>query len=1119
MEELTPTTAPDQKSNGQEPNQQDHKAQEPLGAMPQGIPGGKIKGDGNYQINGNLSAGGDININSSFPNSSISKIKLNKEDCDGYYAPRLTPQALDIAKSSGLLILHSNPSFSKPNFLRHLAWLLREEGKDYPLLLVNLRTDAITNINEVIAKETKPTVFIVDDLLPLDLFGTPSKIARSAKKRGHIILAASEQSLDAWNLSIPERQDYWLDIPEKDIYSPSTLIACLNNELLQNQNEINWSNEIDWKKDQVGKGNTLESVAIRLSTPDRIFLFVFLLKRETRKITTLRLGEILENIHDDQGSILKPWFISSNDKDRMILIACTFFDGLSEYQFFKLVDSVIEKRWRHRVPELEALDFCDLDPVHHFYRFQESGNQELIMIGKFNFLAKNILSIAKKSYRRHIMALVPVISEAIQSSVGEGNLRPPKRLRHELAISLSYLGLSFPEVIDELLLKYAKSSSSTIQRVAAKAVANWRACLEWDRFKTVMESWFEASESENRVSIARTILMTLTYAAEYDRHNQLQKEIIDWLRILYQDPNPGIQSSLKDSLPKLVRNHPTRLAPLLKEELLKEKDQIEPVAEGLGLSMSAYPDETRTIIKSWLEETSKNTTGTGHKLTHRDRILLTAIRGLVKANPYARSKAFPNVNVLELISSIRMRETQNEVRERLFKAAIEYMTLEHTYPLDQIERLFIDCNSHNEKLAVLNAYMELLESKNEREYLPEGLSRLFANLRMNRSHYQVRMYLATLSLEAMKIPDLTIFKSLYHNCEFVEERMDLLQDLGGRIGLLESEKNKWSIDPRSLLDLMAEFRQKEFHPKIRQLLMQLILGLLEMAEAIDLEILEKLFANSLFKEKLEILKVYHEMILLDRIDQPLKSLSILSKMMKGRSLQDRRAVFEIVAPLIQSMAFRLPKLSIWLLEFLAQHIDYDGRLKLATLAGSVYLNDQNHINQNLEAKMYKFLDEGTFRVRQLAILSFLEFAKVENERQTRPVSPPVPSTGPPPIRTEETSAVPPIPDNIPSDYAHLEALPKSPIQENTNYPGETIIQDPHFRFPLFMILLGWLISIFSPRETRKNFWLALRTVMVSPRHGMASIFTMVRKWRSSDHQVANKTGNLLSRLFIWTRKR
>lgn len=1102
MEELTTTTTEDRGQNGQNPPP---------------IPNNSIEGDGNSQIIGDVSAGGDIIINPSFPNDPFSNAVLNKDDCEGYYAPRFTTLALERTKSSHLLILYSNPSFSKPNFLRHLAWLLKNEFEGYALVKANLRTDANTNFNEVISKETQPTIYIVDDLLPLDFFGTPNKIARSAKKRGHIILASTEQSLDAWNLTSPERQDYWLNVPERDIYDANTLVACLSNELLQNQNEIIWSNEIDLKNGHFGKSRTLESIASELSTPDRILLFVFLLKRESRKITPQRIEDILNNIHDDQGSILKPWFVSSNDKDRMILIACTFFDGLSEYQFFQLVDSVIEKRWRHRVPELDALDFCDLDPVHHFYRFKESGNQELIMVGKFNFLAKNILRIAKKGYRRHIMALVPVISEAIQDSVGKGNLRPPKRLRHELAISLSYLGLSFPEIIDDLLFGYAKSGKSTIQRVAAKAVANWRACLEWERFESVIESWFESSKSESRASVRKTILMAIAYAAEYDRHNKLNEKIIGWLRDLYKDPTTGVQNSLKDSLPKLVRNHPTKLAPLLKDELLKEKDQIEPVAEGLALSMGAYPKETHEIIQSWLEESINSPTGTGHKLTHRDRVLLTAIRGLVLANPFARSKAFPEIIPLDLISSIRTRETQREVRERLFQASMEYMALEKAYPLEQLERLFIDCISHNEKLVVLNAYLDLLKS--EGEYLPKGLSQLFSKLRMNRHHYQVRMFLATLCLEAMKSPDLAIFKSLYFNCEFVEERMDLLQDLGGRIGLLESHNDQWSIAPGLVLDMMAELRKEEFHPKIRQLQMQLTLQLLKMTQAVDLDILQKLFANSLFREKLEILKIYHEMIVLDKIKKPLKSLTILPQMIKGRSLQDRRAIFEIVAPLIQSMAFRLPSISNWLLKFLAQHIDYNGRLALATMAGKIYLDDQNRINRNLESKMYEFLNDSSFRVRQLAILSFLEFAKIQNEGQTRPVSYEQTDASPQPVVSNEADFSPPIPGNIPAGYSDLEALPKSPMQETTHIHGETIIQDPRYSFPLFMMILGWLIALFSPKETRKNFWLTLRTLMVSPRHGMASIFTMVRKWRSSDHQMANKTGKLLSYLFIWTRKK
>lgn len=551
-----------------------------------------------------------------------------------------------------------------------------------------------------------PAILISDHLSPIDVQGRISELAEIAKKKGQYIIAVTKESISSWSLKPHERNFLW-SIPLANLYNGSQLWTLFKSEIDKHRKDLKLHPDLNFSESNaVGAEWTYRLEGLK--GPNEVYLLVHQLLGEQGMVTRATIAHHIEEVKKHQDALVQLWFQSSTEKEKMVLIGASLFSGLFEEQFFELFDEIIQKRWKHRVPSLQALDYCDLDAIDNFFHFEDSPQGTAQVKSQLESLEREIIASGWKGYRRHMLASLPLIKEAIAQSSKYGRSQGMV-LRKELARSLANMGAWAEFEIDELLDHFSSRSNQSRRRVAAYAVAHWRDTGEWEKAITTIDRWIQ----HQNVSPRLTAIMSISYVSEKDQHNQLASEIIEWLRILYRDRSITVQGSLKPLLTKLIRNHPRQMAPLIQVELLSNQDQIEPVSEGLKDAYRYYPDQAINIIESWIEEALRVNarTGVGIRTTRRDRFLLAALWALVKIQAENRNIGRTSEQMLARLISIRSEETQEAVLKGIGQMVVFLFRHAEAPSLDLLLDFIQQKNRPEDRFAVWELILELLNEE------------------------------------------------------------------------------------------------------------------------------------------------------------------------------------------------------------------------------------------------------------------------------------------------------------------------------------------------------------------------------------------------------------------------
>ena len=551
---------------------------------------------------------------------------VGKETYEGYVAPEITENLLiDHLTRSPFLIVSADFTFDKGGLLRQLA-LQSSLTSGKPLSEWRGGSDD-NGLFRALRDLSESSVLVIDDLEPRDIQYDLPRLYKEVTSKGHILLAGTNVPKVAWHLQ-GSLDQLFLELDESKIsYSKESLRKLLAQEIGDYYLKLALNKVDETSHDQVLIGRTsLNDLVDYFSTPEQIEVFIRLLSSLAGEISEDELLQMAQKASTEEKFSLAQWFASLSEKEQMIALAMTLFEGFTEGQFFESLYELAEDSWGKRVPELQAVDYSDISFLMHTVFKRETVGEEQVLVARYPQQQLCLLEAAWSSHRRHILKAFPVmvrlVINSIRTTIGTSDLYNTKarrqRVRSAVGRSLSVVGYISVDTVQPYLLELASNNEVGVQIVAAKALAQWRqplakhlkapdlfAILKAWQSETRFEQWVshylgKSNEYTAINSIRATVILTLGYAAQYDPPKYRNKELIELMASFYTDKTPWVRMRLDNAIPHIIRVQGLYLTEDEWQPLLAQGSLLPSVARGLSWAYLDNPSKVESFLREML---------------------------------------------------------------------------------------------------------------------------------------------------------------------------------------------------------------------------------------------------------------------------------------------------------------------------------------------------------------------------------------------------------------------------------------------------------------------------------------------------------------------------------------
>lgn len=553
-----------------------------------------------------------------------------------------------------VIIIGGSPAIDKGAIARNVAWSIFKDGwsvvdfseDDRPLKEWVEGADR-RSLDIALRAESKPTVFILPQLLPQHINYDPAHLKRIADTGKHKIIASSDVAVDVWKLSNHETSIFWHEVSLSD-FTTDYLTNVLRQYLLEagDRLPISLLNQ-DWTLcDHLAEGVSLHKVAKTLQTPNNIAVFIDFLCIE-KPPDSDTIWQLVNRVQDHKAA-LRQWYYKLKPRQQLLTVALSFFDGLFDDQFFSSLDTLVETIWRRRNPLLVSFDYYDLEYLKSVFNFVEAERGGVKIESRSPERRQALLKMAWKSHRRYILSTLPHLAQIAHGSVRNrsddmelvGTKLKQQQIRWVISQTLTDLGLISMPAIEKTLLKLATDDHPQVQSVAAEAMANLRRYERHDELFSILRRWRQDAEllevidllvgekEENKYPalayIRSTVALAVAYAAAYDRPNQLSPHLLELFVDLSQDTNSLVRHRFVTyTLPLIVEQHWHQLT-----KILRNMVQVDRLIPSIAVSLSrAYRFNSKGImhlLNNWQAECSHLPARLGHlEPQWRERLLAT----------------------------------------------------------------------------------------------------------------------------------------------------------------------------------------------------------------------------------------------------------------------------------------------------------------------------------------------------------------------------------------------------------------------------------------------------------------------------------------------------------------
>lgn len=649
-----------------------------------------------------VTAGSIIGTANHFHNGNdlFEEVNLSSYSGEHYIIPTFAGAQAEQLRSNHLLLLAGSYGFDKESFARHLAYVLTQSLPGMQAKEWIASGDMVPDFLRILPNAKEPGIFILPHAGPKDIGFDLEKIRKCAEQYRHFVLITSDLAVSAWQLPEYVSKKCCFEIPSQSLYSIGTLEKIFIAEL--EAQKLYDAFETTFDRFEAGTSLTSKHTVSHLSTlfqtPEQLCFFTEQLGMEEGKISAKRLDEIIAAFQDQKEPMIGKWFKGLDAHEKMIVLGAALFDGLHEDLFFEVIKQVSEEFWHIKNPHMSALDYCDLDFMMNFFKFETYQSSVSIFKGKFPNQRADILKATWYSHRQHIMAVLPVLAR-INVGLRSGhensavfNSRERQHiLRSTMAELLSDIGLLALPAVESSLMELASIPQESMQQVTAKALARWRMYGREEQLFSLLWKWQRGNEdndvdtaSDTNGHIKRAILFTLKYAAEYDAPNHLNQQIIELLLFYVHKRDDRLHQLLQDTVQKLTSIHYLQLKDTLPQKLMVDVDLSAPIVNGICIAYEQNPGEVKQLLEDWISSFYGDE---ADAFTDHDQLLINIFQTYQRI-PYAAG--FP-ITVEEIWSRVqriyRMKQSP-PVRTVLLDTIAKLTAVNTDFAITQLEELF-----------------------------------------------------------------------------------------------------------------------------------------------------------------------------------------------------------------------------------------------------------------------------------------------------------------------------------------------------------------------------------------------------------------------------------------------
>lgn len=584
----------------------------------------------------NYTESGDINIykqekelNTKFTDANLSFYENENE----YLSPLFTSEVLEILEDHRVCLVHGGFNFEKRNFIRYLGYLLKKDHIDYEVKEIKFNHEESDLLVDLRNSESK-IIYLLEDIHPqLIKYDLRSCADYSRKSTNDLfIIISTDLPLKSWNISLDETPENVFEI-RNPIYEEHGLKNYLLKKLESQKDKpgiLNSSQVIDLMMSD-WENLSSQSLSAKLGNPDNIRLFIDKLTVLDEMPTAKSLLELVEQIADNPSSPVIKWFVTLPQKQQLVALGLALFEGLYEDQFFKMMELISEKFWKHADESMMALDYGDLDFAYDYFRIENLETGVGTIVCRYPQQRLEIIKTAWDSNRRHILAVLPVIINTAYNSVNKkysdwerfGTLQRQVNIRWVIGNLLGETGLISTGSVENCLLLLSIQKRETLQRIAARALARWRESSDENLLFRFLQDWLHGYMIENLIHLGNneqdngdeydisanpslylksTILFTLSYAAKYDYRNHLHPELCSLLQDSFHYSDLSLRKNTREIVPLLIEQNFIQLRTFVEQYLIIHPDMVLTTAKGLARANYYYSADLKSTLDKWLQD-------------------------------------------------------------------------------------------------------------------------------------------------------------------------------------------------------------------------------------------------------------------------------------------------------------------------------------------------------------------------------------------------------------------------------------------------------------------------------------------------------------------------------------
>lgn len=629
----------------------------------------------------------------------FSTIDVSPYSQENYIAPNFTNELLEKTLNNGILILSGGQGFDKGSFIRHLAHLLISKTEGYDLKEIQSNNDN-QSLFRYLLQGGEKLIYLLDQLHPQHFDYDLEKFHRLATQKKSFLLVTTDLAIDSWDLQENTRVQYSFVIPASGLYNPIDLESHLQQELHEKKHALKDLIPVKFENflsDQL-YGKSLNQIAGEFATPEKISFFVSILSRESREITIERFEEIFKEINNSNQSLVTKWFRTLDHKQKLVALGISLLEGMYDDQFFAVMQEVVEGFWKYSNPALQALDYIDLEFLWDYFKLDATKDSKQIIKNRFPHERTDIIKAAWTTHRRHILAILPVLVRIVNNSVKEkttnwekyGTRQRQRNIRLAISNSIGDVGLVSVPSVENALIELASQENTTLQRVAAKALARWREFGQDEQLFNTIKNWLEDERIQNLLNdflakrdldnpikigakassyLKATSVLALSYSANYDSPNHLNIRIIELIKEIADSSDNLVRRRIQEALPRIIHHHVLQLKDVLVEDLIKFDDLAAHIGDGLANAYYDYPHDLKSTLFQWLEICSQNSSNNNQrkKFTYRDKVLITVFETFQRIKFSNTEEDVISINeVFDWLLKFAEQEGRSTVRENLF---------------------------------------------------------------------------------------------------------------------------------------------------------------------------------------------------------------------------------------------------------------------------------------------------------------------------------------------------------------------------------------------------------------------------------------------------------------------